>query len=77
MSRNEEILRVFETADDSLQGVLGYHFYVTAMQKVADIGMRARITIFKKPILMRLGLTIIEKFKKELNGIECCGEMRK
>lgn len=33
MNRDADILRIFETADDSLQGVIGYHLYVTAMQK--------------------------------------------
>ena len=33
MNRDTDILRVFEIADDSLQGVLGYHFYVIATQR--------------------------------------------
>ena len=33
MSRDPDIKRIFEIADDSLQGVLGYHLYVLAMQK--------------------------------------------
>jgi len=37
MSRDPDILRVFEITDDSLQGVLGYHLYVTAMQQVTDV----------------------------------------
>lgn len=32
MNRNSEIQKIFEIADDSLQGVLGYHFYTCAMQ---------------------------------------------
>ena len=36
MNRNSDIQRVFEIADDSLQGVLGYHLYVIAMQKTVD-----------------------------------------
>ena len=31
MTRNSEIQKIFENADDSLQGVLGYHFYVLAL----------------------------------------------
>lgn len=34
--RNQEIQRIFEIADDSLQGVLGYHFYVMALYRYAD-----------------------------------------
>lgn len=34
--RDQEIQRIFEIADDSLQGVLGYHFYVMAINKSAD-----------------------------------------
>ena len=37
MKRDLDIQKVFETADDSLQGVLGYHLYVIALQKSADI----------------------------------------
>ena len=37
MTRNKDIQEVFEIGDDSLQGVLGYHFYVTAMQKSASL----------------------------------------
>jgi len=37
MNRDPDIQRVFETADDSLQGVLGYHLYVIAMQKGVDV----------------------------------------
>lgn len=36
MKRDSDIKEVFEIADDSLQGVLGYHFYVIAMQKSVD-----------------------------------------
>lgn len=36
MMRDPDIQRVFETADDSLQGVLGYHLYVNAMHLTAD-----------------------------------------
>lgn len=36
MSRNQDIQKIFEIADDSLQGVLGYHFYVTSVQQSAD-----------------------------------------
>ena len=36
MDRNSDIQKVFEIADDSLQGYLGYHFYVIAMQKSFD-----------------------------------------
>lgn len=36
MNRDSDIQRIFETADDSLQGVLGYHFYVIAMRKGVD-----------------------------------------
>lgn len=36
MARNLEIQRIFETADDSLQGVLGYHFYVMALYQSVD-----------------------------------------
>jgi hypothetical protein len=38
MKRDSDIQRVFEIADDSLQGVLGYHFYTVAAQKSADVG---------------------------------------
>ena len=31
MTRDQEIQRIFEIADDSLQGVFGYHFYVIAL----------------------------------------------
>lgn len=37
MNRNLDIRKVFDIADDSLQGVLGYHCYVTSMQKNADM----------------------------------------
>lgn len=37
MDRNIDIKKVFEIADDSLQGVLGYHLYVIAMQKSVDV----------------------------------------
>ena len=33
MSRDQEIQQVFEIADDSLQGMIGYHMYVDALQK--------------------------------------------
>ncbi len=36
MKRDTDIQKVFEIADDSLQGVLGYHLYVAAMQKDVD-----------------------------------------
>ena len=36
MDRNSDIQKIFEIADDSLQGYLGYHFYVIAMQKSFD-----------------------------------------
>jgi len=34
--RNHEIQRIFEIADDSLQGVLGYHYYVMAINACAN-----------------------------------------
>ena len=37
MGRDENIQRVFEIADDSLQGVIGYHLYVSAVQKAVEI----------------------------------------
>lgn len=37
MTRDQEIKRAFEIADDSLQGVLGYHLYVVAMQKDINV----------------------------------------
>ena len=37
MSRNPEIQKIFEIADDSLQGVLGYHFYIDAMQNSVNV----------------------------------------
>ena len=37
MNRDTDIQRVFEIADDSLQGVLGYHLYITAMQKDVNV----------------------------------------
>ncbi|MFQ6088245.1 MAG: hypothetical protein ACE5K0_05015 [Candidatus Methanofastidiosia archaeon] len=36
MERNKEIQDIFEIGDDSLQGVLGYHLYVTAMYKATN-----------------------------------------
>jgi len=36
MSRDPGIQKIFEIADDSLQGVLGYHLYVLAMQKSSN-----------------------------------------
>jgi hypothetical protein len=36
MKRDPDIQKVFEVADDSLQGVLGYHLYTIAAQKSAD-----------------------------------------
>lgn len=36
MTRNHDILRIFEIGDDSLQGVFGYHFYLNALHRVAD-----------------------------------------
>jgi hypothetical protein len=37
MNHNEVIKKIFEVADDSLQGVLGYHFYVMAAYKTLDL----------------------------------------
>ncbi len=37
MDRNIDIQKVFEIADDSLHGVLGYHLYYIAMQKSVDV----------------------------------------
>jgi len=36
LARDQEIQGIFEIADDSLQGVLGYHFYVRAIYVSAD-----------------------------------------
>jgi hypothetical protein len=36
MTRNFEIQRIFENADESLQGVLGHHFYVLALYQSVD-----------------------------------------
>lgn len=36
MRRDPNIQRVFETADDSLHGIIGYHMYVAAMQNAVD-----------------------------------------
>lgn len=36
MHRDPYIQRVFETADDSLHGIIGYHMYVAAMQNAVD-----------------------------------------
>ena len=36
MGRNLDIQKVFEIADDSLLGVLGYHLYIVEMQKIID-----------------------------------------
>ncbi len=44
MGRDEDIQRVFEIADDSLQGVLGHYIYVITLQMAAD----------KQKILMKL-----------------------
>ena len=37
MKRDPDIQMAFEVADDSLQGVLGYHLYTIAVQKSADM----------------------------------------
>jgi len=37
MDRNQDIQKVFEIGDDSLQGVLGYNFYVNALQKSTNL----------------------------------------
>jgi len=37
MKRDPDIQKVFEVADDSFQGVLGFHLYTIAAQKSADI----------------------------------------
>jgi len=34
--RDQEIQRIFEIADDSLQGVIGYHFFVMALYQSVD-----------------------------------------
>jgi hypothetical protein len=36
MGRDPIIQKAFETADDSLHGIIGYHMYVSAMQKAVD-----------------------------------------
>lgn len=36
MVRDKEIQKIFEIADDSLQGVLGYHYYVMALNETVD-----------------------------------------
>ena len=36
MGRDLAIQRTFETADDSLHGIIGYHLYNIAMQKAVD-----------------------------------------
>jgi hypothetical protein len=36
-SRDKDIQRVFEIADDSLQGILGYHLYIVAMQLASNV----------------------------------------
>ena len=36
MVRDLNIQRTFETADDSLHGIIGYYMYVSAMQKAVD-----------------------------------------
>lgn len=36
MTRDLEIQKIFENADDSLQGVLGHHFYVLALYQSVD-----------------------------------------
>lgn len=36
MVRNREIQEIFETADDSLHGVMGHHFYVMALYQSID-----------------------------------------
>jgi len=35
-NRDKEIQKIFEIADDSLQGIIGYHMYVSAMENAAD-----------------------------------------
>ena len=35
-TRDKDIQHVFEVADDSLQGILGYHLYVVAMQSASN-----------------------------------------
>jgi len=37
MDRNQDIQKVFEIGDDSLQCVLGYHFYFNALQKSTNL----------------------------------------
>jgi len=36
-SRDKDIQRVFEVADDSLQGILGHYMYVLAMHSASNI----------------------------------------
>ncbi len=36
MTRDPDIQKIFEIADDSLQGVLGYNLYIMALQKTAN-----------------------------------------
>lgn len=36
MNRDKEIQEIFEIADDSLQGIIGYQMYVSAMENAAD-----------------------------------------
>jgi hypothetical protein len=36
-NRDKDIQRVFEIADDSLQGILGYHLYVVSMQSASNV----------------------------------------
>lgn len=37
MVRNPDIQKIFEIADDSVQGALGYHFYVIALKRSSNI----------------------------------------
>ena len=36
VTRDADVQRVFEIADDSLQGIIGYHMYVAAIQQAVD-----------------------------------------
>lgn len=45
MTRNLEIQQIFETADDSLQGVLGYYFYVMALYRSSDDPTKIKLNL--------------------------------
>ena len=61
MPRDTEILRTFEIADDGMQGVIGYFYYLTACQEIADkevVKGKLPFVDKDKPALHRLPITV-------------------